>query len=125
MPVLTDINGNVETDFSFDVDTGTYAHGSCGITFKGHFYIYGSGEDKAKRQIAKVIGCSLKTIDTLPFEHNYGSCATKSNQIILCFDMLSDGKTCYISNEPTGQFSAISKSGYKHILIRSAANERK
>ena len=123
MPVLADINGNVSPSLSFEIESGTFVRGSCGVEFKGDFYVYGSAQDGSYRQIAKVVDCSLKTIGTLPFDHYFGSCATTSNQVFLCFDMLSDAQTCYLTKEPTGQFSQVTKSGFQHRLMRIAANE--
>ena len=90
--------------------------------FKGEFYIYGSQEED-RRQIAKVTDCSLKRVGSLPFDHKFGSCAANGNELFLCFDLNTDGKTCNNANEATGPFNEIAKSAEMHFWTRSAANE--
>ena len=123
VPVLTDINGNVQT-INFEVENDVHVDRSCGVQFKGDFYVYGSylGD---KRQIAKVTNCSLKRIGTLPFTHFIGACAATKDQVFLCFDYNGDKKTCRAANEPTGKFNRIAKSTHKHSETRIAANDGK
>ena len=124
VPVLTDLNGNVNMNLTFEIENDAYVYNSCGVQFKGSFFIYGSLEGD-RRQIAKVVDCSLKRIDTLSFPFVEGACSANSNQVILCFHYFGDGKTCHTSNEPTGPFNSIPKSTEVHLQIRSAANESK
>ena len=58
--------------FSFEIESGTYVRGSCSVQFNGDFYIYGGADDGAYRQVANVVDCSLKTVDTLSFDHYFG-----------------------------------------------------
>ena len=121
-PVLTDLNGNTNTKLSFKIDAGVHAYQSCGLQFKGEFYVYGSYEGD-RRQIAKVTGCALKRVRTLPFSLYAGACAATTDRLFLCFDYAGDGKTCHVSNEPTGPFNSISKSIETHKNTRTATNE--
>ena len=120
VPVLTDINGNVKS-INFEIESDVYVHQSCGVQFKGDYYVYGSlSGDQC--QIAKVTNCSLKRIGTLPFTLRLGACAATRDQVFLCFDLNGDYKTCHAANEPTGQFNVLAKSAYEHIQTRIAAN---
>ena len=78
-PLLTNLNGKVDKDISFEIESGVYAEESCGLTFQGEFYIYGSYEGD-KRQIAKVTDCKLKRVADLPFVFESGACAATSDQ---------------------------------------------
>ena len=122
IPVITDVNGRVDTEFQFKIDDDIYVHDSCGLRFRGEFYLYGSLEaDHA--EIAKLDGCSLKKIGTLPFTFQRGGCANRQNEFYLCFDTYGDHRTCYVSNEPTGPFTTVSKSTYQHTAVRVALND--
>ena len=118
--VLTDLNGNVKT-INFEIESDVYVDHSCGVQFKGEFYVYGTYYDD-QRQIAKVTNCSLKRIGTLPFTFEFGACAATRDQIFLCFDYNGDAKTCHVANEPTGHFNNIAKTAYEHDRIRIAAS---
>ena len=109
---------------SFEIERGVQAFKSCGVQFKGEFYIYG-GRYGDKSQIAKVDDCALKRIGTLPFTHWYGACAATSTQLFLCFDWNANGRDCHVSNDPTEWFSTnlISESIELHYRTRIAANE--
>ena len=86
-------------------------------------YIYGAENDR--RQIAMVSDCALKKIATLPFNHYFGACAANEDRLFLCFDYHEDGKTCRMSNEPTGPFQETPKSTHTHIQTRSASSGSK
>ena len=125
---MTDLNGVVYTNFSFEIEQeGNYVHGSCGVQFEGHFYIYGGieafGYKGDSRQIAKVSGCALKRIGTLPFTFQRGACAATSSKLFFCFDELGDGKSCQLSTDPTGSFIGGPRSIEQHKKIRIAASE--
>ena len=123
VPVLTDLNANVDLDLSFEIEEGVYVYQSCGVHFKGSFYVYGS-ENGDQKQIAKVADCGLKRIATLPFTHYGGACAATASNLLLCFDRNSwDDKTCQMASEPTGPFIEIPKSIEPHKWTRTAANE--
>ena len=123
VPILTDIDGNLDSNLQFEVEIDVFVHQSCGVQFQGDFFIYGSRDDD--QQIAKVTDCSLNRVATLPFTFSYGACAATTDQVFLCFDSIQDGKTCYTSNEPTNHFKPISKSTEEHKFIRIATNEGK
>jgi len=111
-------------ELSFEIESGVQVYASCGVQFKGNFYVYGSHSYFGnQQQIAQVSNCSLKHIATLEFDHFEGSCAATSTQLFLCFDNDEDGKTCRTSNKPTGPFSLRTKSIETHKNIRIAASE--
>ena len=89
VPVLTDLNGNVNMNLTFEIENDAYVYNSCGVQFKGNFFIYGSLEGD-RRQIAKVVDCALKRIDTLSFPFVEGACSANSNQVILWFYAVCD-----------------------------------
>ena len=120
VPVLTDIYGNVKS-INFEIESEVYVYYSCGVQFKGEFYVYGTYYDD-QRQIAKVTDCSLKRIGKLPFTFEFGACAATMDQIFLCFDYNGDAKTCHVANQPTGHFNNIAKTAYEHDRTRIAAN---
>ena len=120
VPVLTDMNGNVKS-INFEVENGVHVYQSCGVQFKGDYYVYGSSSDD-KRQVAKITNCSLKRIGTLPFTFESGACAATMDQVFLCFANNGDQKTCHATNEPTGQFNVLAKSAYEHDKVRIATN---
>ena len=123
LPVLTDLYGKIYDNFSFEIENDAHAYFSCGVQFKGNFYIYGAENDR--RQIAMVSDCALKKIATLPFNHYYGACAANADRLFLCFDYHEDGKTCRMSNQPTGPFQETPKSTQTHIQTRVASNGSK
>ena len=120
VPLLTDINGNIKS-INFEIENDVYVHMSCGVQFKGDYYVYGSYSGD-ERQIAKVTNCSLKRIGNLSFNLYAGACTATMDQVFLCFDLNSDYKTCHAANEPTGQFNVIAKSAYNHDHTRIATN---
>ena len=119
VPLLIDIDGNVDNRLSFEIENEVYADRSCGVQFKGDFYVFGSRKGD-QRQIAKVVNCELKRVGTLPFTFDVGACAATEDQLFLCFDLVRDGQTCDVTTEPTDQFARVSKSSFKHYKTRSA-----
>ena len=102
VPLLTDLNGNFDRNISFEIESGVIVEASCGVQYKGDFYIYGGTfRTSDSRQIAKVIDCSLKRIGTLPFELYVGACAATSEQVFLCFDL----QVCKVLVKPGKKFS--------------------
>ena len=77
--MLTDIYGNFKS-INFEIESEVYVYHSCGVQFKGDFYVYGSYSGD-QRQIAKVTECSLKRVGTLPFTHDLGACAATTEQV--------------------------------------------
>ena len=83
--------------------------------------IYGGYVER--RQISKVVGCSLKRIGSLPFDHNGGACAAGGGFIYLCFsDFHAHFKDCRRSKHPVYTFGRITNSNYGHRSIRLAAS---
>ena len=131
-PIITDLYGNWDSDFSFTIEDGVEVQSSCSVTFRGEFFIYG-GKTK-KNQIAKVVGCSLKDSQLkLPFEMNAGACAvTTQDQLYLCFGEETDTdefgelrQSCHKSNKPTTDFIQIGNSSHPHGNTQIAASESK
>ena len=57
-PVITDLNANVDTETIFKIEDDTDVFFSCGVKFKGYFYIFG-GLNESRRKISRIEGCSL------------------------------------------------------------------
>ena len=127
LPVLTNIDGLFtklnKTRFDTEKDaTSIYRiWGSCGIEFKGDFYIYGSYIND-QDQILKVQDCSLKQIGKLPFLHEFGSCSAPSDEIYLCFGR-DHSQKCFVANEPDFSKFTETQSLLKHYKIRTAASQ--
>ena len=124
---MTDLNAKVDKSLTFEFEDRTYVYESCGVQFKGNFYIYGGYKNEKTYQISKVEDCTLKRIGSLPFSHMNGACPATHDQLFLCFDFFSTGseKLCRVATEPTGPFSEIEKSNYSHMYTRSATNHSK
>ena len=129
VPVLTDVDGLSfklnETRFNMRNEyNSTYrVWKSCGIPFKGDFYIYG-GFINNMDQILKVQDCSLKEIGRLGFMHEHGSCSATLNEIFLCFGRANPQK-CFISSDPKLTKYTEKQSLFKHDKIRTAASQSK
>ena len=123
-PVITDSTGKAEyagDDFNFDFKNGTQVLGSCSITYRGDFYVFGG--DYEDTQISKISGCSLERIGSLDFNLKYGACVLVNEETIyLCFDAF-DTKQCHVGAGPYGSFSKITKSQFDHGSTRIAASE--
>ena len=124
IPIITDLAGTVKsggTDFGFEYGTGTEVDGSCSITWKGAFYIFGG--DSEKTQISVVDDCKLTRVGTLPFALKFGACTNVNDQeFYLCFDLNNPCK-CYKGTEPDGSFSSIADSLESHKYTRIANNQ--
>jgi len=84
--------------------------------------IYGGAN--SKRQISQVLDCSLKSVGTLPFDFDTGSCAYKEKLIVLCADKQKklQPQSCYISSEATN-FTATSMTtsrNFRHYATQLA-----
>ena len=124
IPVITDSNGKVEyvgEDFDFEFGHQTEVDGSCSITYRGDFYVFGRiGLD---RQISKLEGCSLERIGSLDFDFELGGCATvNSYSIYLCFRRY-DYKRCFVGTDPVGTFYNVTESQFNHARTRVAVND--
>merc|ERR1711892_318746 len=78
----------------------------------------------SKRQISQVLDCSLKSVGTLPFDFDTGSCAYKEKLIVLCADKQKklQPQSCYISSEATN-FTATSMTtsrNFRHYATQLA-----
>ena len=123
VPVLTNASGKDNRDVNFVIDDDVEVDASCSLTWRGEHFVFG-GENK-RNQIAKIIGCELKNVGELPFEHRYGGCANMAdNRVYLCFDFYSS-KKCRVANSPLGQFEETTQSYESHRNTRIAASESK
>ena len=48
-PIITDFDGNVNKRNQFQIEDNVEVFDSCGLTFKGEFYVFGGGVDDFKR----------------------------------------------------------------------------
>ena len=48
-PITTDFDGNVNKRIKFKIEDDVEVFDSCGLTFKGEFYVFGGGVDDFKR----------------------------------------------------------------------------
>ena len=123
VPVITDSSGRAEyagKDFDFSFGPKTKVSNSCSITYRGNFYVFGGS---SKRQISKVIDCSLKRVGTLSFNFEYGACTTVNEDVIyLCFDK-DHTKQCFAGADPVGSFTKITRSNFDHRATRISSNE--
>ena len=132
VPIVTNLKGKTFTTTSttknklkFSYESKTEVVGSCGVTFKGQFYIYGG--KNIKRQISVVRNCALERqkVD-LKNDLERGACTVGNKQVYLCFN--ADGrkgqKRCNISKDPRGNFEKnVTESIYEHRIIRIASSE--
>ena len=111
VPLLIDIDGNVDNRLSFEIENEVFADRSCGVQFKENFYVFGS-RNGDQRRIAKLVNCELKRVGTLPFTFDVGACAATEDQLFLCFDLVRDGQTCDVTTEPTDQWIHAKRHGF-------------
>ena len=127
VPVITDASGRVDTNTGFTFGENTSVFEVCSVTFQNEFYIYG-GKGSFARQISKIVGCRLDRVGTLPFDHQYATCATSGDdRIYLCFDYRGsvDEKKCRFATHPEGPFSNVPDSYFGHTGARIAASPSK
>ena len=126
VPVLTNASGKDDRDLNFVIDDGVEVYGSCSLTWRGEHFVFG-GWNK-RNQIAKIIGCELKSVGELPFSHYNGGCAKMAdNRLYLCFNSndSSDYQKCRVANSPLSQFEETTRSYETHTETRIAASESK
>ena len=123
MPIITNAFGMDKRDSYFEFDSGTEAYHSCAITWQNQQFIFGGYNQPT--QIAKLELCRLTHIGDLPFDHNYGGCASVADTFVyLCFnDNAADIKTCRVASSPTDKFNFVTPSQYDHRKTRVAAND--
>ena len=122
-PIMTDLSGKEMKCPAFTIDKNVEVKHSCAVTFKGRFIVYGGSTHK--RQIAQVTNKSLKNVGTLSFDFVRGGCTSTTNEILLCFHVDGDLKTCYQTTIPTNQFKKITKSSQVHRRVKFASSECK
>ena len=124
--MLTNASGKDDRDLNFVIDDDVEVEASCSLTWRGEHFVFG-GWNK-QNQIAKIIGCELKSVGELPFSHQNGGCAKMAdNRVYLCFNIYdsSDYKKCRVANSPLGQFVQTTQSYENHARTRIAASESK
>ena len=126
--MLTDDSGKDDRDVNFVIDDDVEVYQSCSLTWRGEHFVFG-GWNK-RNQIAKIVGCELKNVGELPFEHRYGGCANMAdNRVYLCFSYtssdLSEWKKCRVAISPLSEFEEITQSYESHVDTRIAASESK
>ena len=128
---MIDLMGKQSTSLNFNISDKTEVYFSCGITFKGRFFIYGGDRHSHaairdyRSQIAKVKGCSLETVGTLDFYFRARGCTNANNQILLCFGKTYSGdeRRCHSSMRPKGPFTTTGRSIYAHKYTRIASSK--
>ena len=124
--MLTNAFGKDDRDVNFVIDDGIEIYKSCSLTWRGEHFVF--GDHNKRNQIAKIIGCQLKSVGELPFSHYYGGCANMADsRVYLCFNVYgsSDYKKCRVANSPLGQFEETTQSYERHRYTRVAASESK
>ena len=122
--MITDLTGRADSrGFWFKLEKYTEVSYSCAVNFKGRSYVYGGY--KEPYQLSMVDGCALTRVGDLPFPYTEGACTNTPNHVFLCFENLSDYKTCRVSHSATGPFEPVSTSLYDHKYIRVAVSESK
>ena len=90
-----DSNGDFKS-IDFEVESLAEAAISCSATINGEFYIFG-GRTR-RRQISKIIDCSLKRVGDLPYELLFPACGTfkfPEERAMMCFASPGNGKSCF------------------------------
>ena len=124
VPLLTDLNGRYDTNLNFEIESNAHACYSCGVMFKGDFYIYGSITDN-KNEVSKVENCKLKRISHLGFSFRAGACTATPDYIFLCFPD-GNARDCWRGSKPTNNFSKPTElSAHQHLRIKIANDNSK
>ena len=125
VPVITNSSGREDRNFYFLLGENTQVYGSCSITWRNEHFVFGGSSEK--KQISQIIGCELKRVGSLAFDHHYGACTTVSGSLIyLCFNSASgDYNKCRMAISPLGQFEETNPSTNDHRYTRVAASECK
>ena len=118
--VITNASGKDDRSINFQFGENTEVKYSCGVTFRNEHFIFGG--NTLKTQISQVVGCKLKNIGQLTFQHQLGGCANIQDQsIYLCFGE-SPYKKCRVLKSPTGQVDGVTESAYDHQYTRIGAS---
>ena len=124
VPLVIDSSGNSRQP-NFEFKDETEAEYSCGVSFKNRMYIYGGGYDK--KQISKIVDCSVTRVGSLAFDHYRAGCATGGDEVYLCFNYAdsNDYQKCRKSANPEKDFQETSMSNHPHCRTRTAASKGK
>ena len=88
-----DSNGDFKS-IDFDMEPLTEVSLSCSATINGEFYIFGGFT--RRRQVSKIMDCSLKRVGDLPYELYYPACGTfrfPEERSMICF-AFEHAKSC-------------------------------
>ena len=128
LPLVINSDGLVDDNIDFEYSEDTQVQGSCSLTFRGDFYVFG-GMTKSK-QISKLVDCSLERVGEMKSWLLNGACASVADQkIYLCFSIASnevlqeDWQVCRVGTDPLGPFEKITDSHFTHDMTRIAASE--
>ena len=123
--MITNASGRNDRNFYFLMRENTQVYYSCSITWRNEHFVFGGYNEK--KQISQIIGCELKRVGSLAFDHYYGACTTVSDSLIyLCFnDAPDDYKKCRVATSPLGQFEETNASTNDHRYTRIAASDCK
>ena len=123
VPVISNASGRDDRNFYFLMGENTQVYHSCSLTWRNEHFVFGGSSQK--RQISQIVGCELKRVGSLAFDHYFGACTTVGNSLIyLCFNYESgDYKKCRMATSPMGQFEEINPSTDDHEYTRIAASD--
>merc|ERR1711935_604254 len=118
-PVLIDTAGELSTNFDYN---GQEVYHSCGVTFRNKQLIFGGQTNR--RQILEINDCGLKTIGSIPFDHDRGACSSTDDAIVLCFNSndSNDYNRCRMASSPNGRWSQMLLSNYAHRYTSIASS---
>ena len=127
VPIVIDPFGRRKSkEIGFTYGSGTQARGSCSLIWHGKMFLFGGFPNG--RQISVVDGCQLVKKGNLSFLMNGGACATRENEIFICFENWDDKSTwrnCHRSSGPLETFSKLAHSTHNHRQTRIAVTTGK
>ena len=123
--VIIDQLGRKKELNCFEKEKKVEAYGSCFLKWNNKLHVFGG--DYEKRQISRLDGYRLKRIGSLSFNHMDGTCTIMNDTIFLCFntDNHYDSRKCRKSNSPTGVFTEIPSSFYRHPWSTVSSSDSK
>ena len=125
-PVITDANGRENYNFYFRFGENTSIYYSCSMIYKNDLFVFGGHPNNGdeRRQISKLVGCKLKRIGTLDFDHYNAPCTNFNDEkVYLCFNNHpSDYKRCRYANNPDGLYLEATSSIHDHRFSSVAAS---
>ena len=112
VPLVINSEGLLDDNLDFEYLEDTQVHGSCSLTWRGEFYVFGG--ITMSKQISKLVGCSLNRVGEMKSWLLNGACASVADQeIYLCFSIASnevlqeDWQVCRVGTDPLGPFEKI------------------